>query len=217
MSKRTRQLLKENNESCKQLNAESDNILTDIVVYIRGTNISDYQQELVRRDITQMLLEGEHRGDSVQDVIGEDYKSFCDSVVAEVPKPEFKDKVLSFIGNGCLYLTVLFTIGFCSSLIDVLFGKISWPYFPVTAGNIVTTIVIICSVIGLFNLIVNNSFNHDFFQGKKIRSIIFAILFISIGVGVVLRQTLFFIHAGVAAAGIAVLFLIYKTIDLKVD
>ena len=49
--------MKENNDLSSQLRAEDNRVLTYMVVYIRGADISEYQQELVRRDITQMLID----------------------------------------------------------------------------------------------------------------------------------------------------------------
>ena len=42
MNKKTKLLLKENNKLEKTLTKESINVLTDIVVYLRGSNISEY-------------------------------------------------------------------------------------------------------------------------------------------------------------------------------
>ena len=86
MSRQTKQLMKENNDLALQLHEGDNRILTDIVVYIRGADISAYRQELVRRDITQMILDGEQRGDTAEDIIGGDYKTFCDNVLKEVPR-----------------------------------------------------------------------------------------------------------------------------------
>lgn len=87
--------MKENNDLSSQLRAEDNRVLTDMVVYIRGADISEYQQELVRRDITQMLIDGEQRGDTLEEIIGGDYKDFCDSVLNEVPHLTRAEKAVS--------------------------------------------------------------------------------------------------------------------------
>ena len=97
MSRRVKDILKENNELEKQLSDDGKKVLTDIVVYLRGVPVSMYEQEKVRRDITQMLIDGEKRGNSSKEVIGEDYREFCDSIVAEIPHMSIKEKVLVFI------------------------------------------------------------------------------------------------------------------------
>ena len=86
MSRRTKLLMKENNDLSSQLRAEDNRVLTDMVVYIRGADISEYQQELVRRDITQMLIDGEQRGDTLEEIIGGDYKDFCSKVKDFAPR-----------------------------------------------------------------------------------------------------------------------------------
>lgn len=217
MSKRAKQLLKENNLLSKQLSAENAAILTDIVVYIRGTDISDYQQELVRRDITQMILEGECRGDSAQDVIGGDYRSFCDSVIAEIPRPSFGDKVFSIMGGICLSLAVLCTIWLFGNLLNIFFGKKYWPYLPVTAGEIIAAVFIIGAATGLFQLITRYSFDNAFLKGKKMFLIVFAVLFVNNCVVIFFRSVIFTVHAGAAAALIIALYLAYKVLDEKAD
>lgn len=59
MSKRTKELLRANNALDAQLNKDNQQMMTNIVVYIRSANISEYEQELVRRDITHMLLDAQ--------------------------------------------------------------------------------------------------------------------------------------------------------------
>ena len=53
MSRRVKDILKENNELEKQLSDDGKKVLTDIVVYLRGVPVSMYEQEKVRRDITR--------------------------------------------------------------------------------------------------------------------------------------------------------------------
>ena len=88
MNKQTKQLMKENNDLSFHLKAADNKILTDMVVYIRGADISGYQQELVRRDI---------RGDTMEDIIGSDYKIFCDNVLREVPHLTRAESVKLFL------------------------------------------------------------------------------------------------------------------------
>ena len=85
MSKRTKELLRANNALDAQLNKDNQQMMTNIVVYIRSANISEYEQELVRRDITHMLLDAQAEGRSAEEVIGDDAQAFCDEVIAALP------------------------------------------------------------------------------------------------------------------------------------
>ena len=72
MNRRTKKLLLENNQLEEQLTRENNRMMTDIIVYLRASNTTAYQQECVRRDITEMVLEGQRRGAPMEEVIGED-------------------------------------------------------------------------------------------------------------------------------------------------
>ena len=59
MKRNEKELRRENNLLEKQLSKENQAILTDIVVYLKSFDISEYRVEIVRQDITNMILEGE--------------------------------------------------------------------------------------------------------------------------------------------------------------
>ena len=140
MSRRVKEMLTENNELEKQLSDEGKKVLTDIVVYLRGVPVSMYEQEKVRRDITQMLIDGEERGTSAGEVIGDDYREFCDSIVAEIPHMSGKEKVLVFIKDTLPALVVLLVIWCAGRLAEVLAGVLPSFICPVTLRNVVGAI-----------------------------------------------------------------------------
>ena len=119
MNRKTKKLLQENNLLEGQLTPENNRTMTDLIVYLRASNTTAYQQECVRRDITEMVLEGQRRGETMEAVIGEDYKAFCDAVLSEVPKRTAGQRILSALGCGCLYVDVL-------AVIWLAFGAIGW-------------------------------------------------------------------------------------------
>ena len=59
MRKKTKLLLEENNRAEEVLSKKGQELLTVIVVYLRGSRISTWEQEQVRRDITQMLRDAD--------------------------------------------------------------------------------------------------------------------------------------------------------------
>ena len=94
MNKTTKQLLEENNQREKELSPDNQKVLTDIVAYLRGSSTPILQQEQVRRDITEMLLEGEARGQSAQTIIGTNYQTFCDEILAELPRRSARERTI---------------------------------------------------------------------------------------------------------------------------
>lgn len=156
MNIKTKKLLKENNKFEKNLSKESNEILTDIVVYLRGSAISVYHQEEVRRDISQMLFDGEKRNESVRDIIGEDYKSFCDEIVKSFPPRSKKERFLEWLSTILQSSSILSLIWLCSSTLTAILGKnstFSIYKLPLTLGQIITGIFIIffsVSILGYF-------------------------------------------------------------------
>lgn len=217
MRKQTRQLLAENNALAEQLTPEGGRLLTDIVVYLRTAPISEYQQELVRRDITQMLLEGQRRGQTAGEVLGGNPQDLCERILAELPHRSAGQRVLSALGNTCLYLAVLIAIWFCSHLFQRLLSAEGWPYLPVTVGNLVSVVVILCACVGLVLFLSKRAFRTDGRDSKRLFLLFFVALLLSFLANLLFREWLFTLHAGIAAAGIAALFLAYKLISARVD
>ena len=94
MNKKTKEILKANNEREELINEENDKVLTDMICYLRGSNISEYEQELVRADIIEMVLDAQERGENINSVFGGNYKEICDNIIAELPQKTTKQKVL---------------------------------------------------------------------------------------------------------------------------
>lgn len=217
MSKRTKLLLKENNQLESQINNDDRQVLTDIVVYIRSANISPYYQELVRRDIWQMIIDGESRGMTAKEVIGEDYKCFCDNIIAEIPKLSRKERAMSLVRDICPSAAILITIWAASNVIKQFLIGNSWPYFVVTAGNIFSAVLIIFSAFFLFSSISEHSFDNDAFTNKSMFCKLLAILLLCMCANSLLRFPLFRVHAFIVAAAIIILFALCKILDKRID
>ena len=132
MNKATKQLLEENNQREKELSPDNQKVLTDIVAYLRGSSTPILQQEQVRRDITEMLLEGEVRGQSAQTIIGTDYQAFCDEILAELPRRSARERTiygLSVVSLSAAVLVVIW-LGFSLSSWDSCWGAPSSLPFP---------------------------------------------------------------------------------------
>lgn len=69
MNKKAKKLAKENEKLDKNISEESSEKYIDMVVYIRGSQLSDYNQEVVRQDIINMIIDGENRGDSIDTIV----------------------------------------------------------------------------------------------------------------------------------------------------
>lgn len=159
MSREARMLRDENNKLEKQLDDKTNEILTDIVVYIRSANISDIDQENVRRDITQMLIDARGRGENADNVIGGDYKAFCDAIIAEIPKMSTKKRIMTAIRDTLPALGVLIGIWAVFSVIEQIINGATWYVTPVSVTDILggAAMLILATLIVVY--ITKNSFN----------------------------------------------------------
>ena len=213
MNKATKQLLEDNNRREKQLSPENQKVLTDIVAYLRGSSTPILQQEQVRRDITEMLLEGEARGQSAQTIIGTNYQAFCDEILAELPKRSMKQRIVYALSTVSLSAAVLLSIRLVFFLVEAPFQNRAFtPWFPMTLGQLLGGIMLITYSYSLVEHICRNSFEDR--DPSRLQVISF---FVCIGLFFIfcvsLQQIMFYLHAGIAALLIAVLFLIYKITD----
>lgn len=191
MNKKTKQLLKQNNLLEKQLDKSDDIIMTNIVVYLRGSDINEYNQELVRRDILQMLIEAAKRGDDIEKVIGGDYKTFCDEIISVLPKKSGKEKMLDYIDIALMGLIILGTILFIEQLVLIIMKKQSEWLFTVTYGDIIKAAVIIAIAVILVDRVCKTAFDNK--KPKKAQFLIVWIILTAIFIG------LFFISSRVTA------------------
>ena len=139
MRKEAKKLLKENNQREKLLSPESQSAMTDIVVYLRGRDLSEYHQEEVRRDIQEMVLEAEGRGETMEAVIGGDYKAFCDEIVAAFPPRSKKEKMMEQVDLLLTTWGILVVIWLVKSLIS---GGLTSP-LTLTLGQVISWAVIL--------------------------------------------------------------------------
>ena len=139
MHKETKKLLRENNQREKLLSKDSQNAMTDIVVYLRGRDLSQYHQEEVRRDIQEMVLEAEGRGETMESIIGGDYKTFCDEIVSAFPPRSKKEKVLEQLDILLSAWGILMVIWLVKSLV---FNGMTGP-LTLTLGQLISWVVIL--------------------------------------------------------------------------
>lgn len=182
MSKRTKELLRANNAWEKEnLSAENQHLMTNIVTYIRSAAISEYEQELVRRDVMAMLAAGE--------------------------------RALDALRTGLLAFVVLAVCWLGAGAVEMIPSG-SWPYFPITVGDVISQALIFLTAFLIFRSISRHAFDDKM---GKLFFLVFAALAISILSSIFLTQFLCNVHILVFAVLLAVCFIGYKFLDARVD
>ena len=213
MKNEAKRLRDENNKLEKQLKGAVNDILTDIVVYIRSYGISDLDQELVRRDITQMLIDGQERGESASDVIGDDYKSFCDSVMAEIPKLSTKQRIMTSIRDILPALMTLFAIWAVFTAIKQAVSNEAWYITPLSVSDVIIGAALLIAAAGIVVYITKNSFDT---KPAGLVCMLLLIIAAALAAALLLPEKIIFSpHIAADIALLVVLFAAYKLIDRK--
>lgn len=213
MNKAARMLRDENNELELGLSSEANDVMTDIVVYIRSANISAMNQEKVRRDIGQMLLEGERRGQSAADIIGGDYKAFCDSVISEVPQLTPWQRALSLTSDALLGIIIMLAIWTIFAPLRQLANGGEWYIVTVRTSDLIEASAIIAAAFFIVGYICKNSF--------KPKKAVFAVGIIAIVAAcfvaflLIPDAVLLNMHIGISVLILAVLLAVYFVIDKR--
>lgn len=161
MNKKTKRLLAENNSREKALSQESQAVMTDLVVYLRGQNISLHHQEEVRWDIQEMVLEAENRGETIAQVIGEDYQTFCDEIVAALPPRTWKERGLDALETLLPSIAILAALWVGFSLLTAAIQGASLLRLSLSLGQGLTYAVILFASWALVTYVCRTSFRRE--------------------------------------------------------
>lgn len=164
MNKKTKELNYQNNESEKKIDFVNQDAYTDMICYLRGSDISEYDQETVRQDLLEMILSAQKRNENIRSVIGEDYKSFCNNIVSNLPPKTIQQKVIESFDIICWCLSILITIKIVLSeetatlLYNIVTRKPLYFNISFSVSNILSMGVILIVSVIIVKAITKNSF-----------------------------------------------------------
>lgn len=226
MNRQTKELRRVNNQLDKQLTAENNEVMAGIICYLRVANISEYNQEVVRQDLLEMTLSAQERGEDIKTVIGEDYKVFCDNIVASLPQLSKKERIIGFLDILFMVIAEIALINiiispYTISLIRDIINKQPLSYeisFPI--GTVIVCIVIVLFSISIIKIIGKFSIKYEkkaenkvkskiksFFKSYLIGLIIMAVLLFFAWIG---RDILFSVNIFAACAFVLVMYIIHR-------
>lgn len=221
MNQKTRELNRSNNALDEQISAENKEAFTDMICYLRGAKISAYHQELVRQDLTEMVLSAQQRGEPIHSVIGGDYQAFCDNVIASLPPETRKQRTIDFFDTVCWCLSILGLINIVMSS-DTIFlirnavtGKPLDFSMAVSLGSVISIGIIISAAFIITSAILKNSFQISEVRGKRIKIFL-------IGAGQMLlflliawfgQKTLFTVNIFIACAFVLAFYAAHKILE----
>lgn len=164
MEKHCKKLLKNNNKRGKEIHKNNKKILTDMIVYLRGSDMTMYNQELVREDLIQMIIDGQNRGDDIQKVIGDNYKEICDEVIETMPKKTKSQKIWDILELSVSFIWILGGISVAKIVIGNFITSNESRGFILSIGDIINMLIIILVANIIIDYTCKTSFNN---KGKN--------------------------------------------------
>ena len=140
MNRETRELNRLNNETEELLSEEARRYLTDIVCWLRMKNVEDYQVEMIRNDVTDLLLQAGQRGESPLEALG-DVETFCRSLLPGVRRKSAGQVAWEYLVSTLYALFIFSGITMVFSTVE----KVAWALrsgaafdwrWDITGGNL---------------------------------------------------------------------------------
>lgn len=158
MANRINKLRKENNTQDKGLSKENNSAMTDIVCYLRASNLCEYDIEMIRKELIGMILEAQLRGETFSHVVGDDYKGFCRELMKNGRQKTLYEKILEMLYVFIFAFMVLYIaeIFFSSTILNIF--KLGQFTMPITLGFLITTLMAVGMGYFVYYCITKNSF-----------------------------------------------------------
>ncbi|MBE6072749.1 MAG: hypothetical protein E7208_12530 [Clostridium butyricum] len=154
-------LRNENFKFSKNLTDKNNEVFTDIVCYLRVSNLNEESQEEIISDILRMFLDCQESDKPIESIIGEDYKQFTDNIISAMnPKVSIINKIKEYskisVMGFCLLLTIDFIFEYLPKMIkeDFIFNY----QYPIKLDTIIKYIIILVVASAIFDYIGKNSF-----------------------------------------------------------
>lgn len=167
------ELRKHNCQLEEKLSKSENEDMTKIVAYLRGSKLSEMNQELVRQDILDIILSAKERGEEMQHAIGTDYKVFCDEIIEQFKPKSTKEKIADIMDTifRCASILVLIKMVFYTAGLvrnAVLKGPIELSV-PIQYLDIFSMFILVATSYIVVEVILNDAFDKN---GKRTNIIV---------------------------------------------
>lgn len=208
MNKKVEELRQRNNELYKQVSFENAEVLTDIVRYIQKADISERDKEVARHDLLEAVLSAQEKGEDIRTVIGDDYKAFCNNIIAGLPSKGRKYRIIDFFDQLCIYVSLLVLICVIISKDFLTFIRNLFTGQPLNFQLSFTGATIIyCIVIGVaYYFIINNLLRQKKWKRFVVALAGLVIIVVLAYIAALLRNVIFTVNIFAALAPALVLY-----------
>lgn len=153
-----KELLKQNNKREKMINKSNTDLYTEMIIYMRGSDIDKYGQELVRADLIEMIIGGQERGDDIKKIMGGNYKQICDEIINTFPKKTKRQKFMGILNISLSSIWILVGISVLQTIIINFTKGNKMHSYELSLGNLLNMIILIVITNGIINYLCKNTF-----------------------------------------------------------
>lgn len=158
-----KELVKLTNKLSETLNDINHETFTNITCYLRASSLSERQCEESIHEILDMFLTAENNNESIENIIGNDPKEFCDEIIESYATKKFSKENaivnLKIILNGFF---ILWTINIVFDYIpNMIKSKSLLLNYNFSLSFIINTLLITVLSFGIFNYIGKTTFKQD--------------------------------------------------------
>ncbi|WP_433770726.1 DUF1129 family protein [Bacillus wiedmannii] len=150
-----------NNKKRELLTPENEAAYSDMLVYLRLSNVPEQQVEELLLEILDHLIEAQAENKNAYNIFGNDLRSYCDELISALPAPSKLEKT-SLIGFVIsLLLAIQFGMDAIVSFFMFLFEKntkLSSPPFSIL-GTTLSVSIIILGILFILYLLKRYSFD----------------------------------------------------------
>lgn len=222
--KKYKEIQNQNNQQENQIKNENKEAYQNIILYLRGANINIYHQERIRQDLLNLVLEGQARGENIEEVLGEDLQAVADEIILSVPKMTNIEKFLNAISLFLRVTLVLLAIKAGTSLLSWLVIKNGENLVEFGLTDVFMNVFIALLSVFIIYKIVDDSLNESVQFTKKSRFSIFAgaaVIFIFIAsflfLSLKFNPIIFSSSIPIFILGLFILFLTIYALDKYID
>ncbi|GAB6179252.1 DUF1048 domain-containing protein [Desulfotomaculum defluvii] len=155
-------MIRRNYELSRELTPVNEAIYNAMVCYLRTSPVDEYTVEEIIGEILELFLSTQARGEKIEQAIGDDYRGYCDKLIATALKQPRGVKWQRHLANLEMLLNTLILLWFIDLVFQHLprmvhYKKLLLSY-QVNAGFLVSALIIILAAIFATKYIGKNSF-----------------------------------------------------------
>ncbi|APH16378.1 hypothetical protein NPD5_2025 [Clostridium sporogenes] len=179
-----KELVKLTNKLSETLNDTNDKIFTNITCYLRASSLSERQCEESIQEILDMFLTAENNNESIENIIGNDPKKFCDEIIESYATKKFsKENVIVNLKIILNSFFILWTISIILNYIpNMIRTKSLILNYNFSLSFIITTLLTIILSFGIFKYIGKTSFKEESNLSFGIKFMLLYIIFMVLNV-----------------------------------